>query len=383
MLLKTGGIGVNQRVKKNKSRGIKLLNINKNLKKWLIISFSVILAVLLFLIYNTETGHKYTDREKPVYSYENKAGVNYEVFLLPNDIFLEKSLKEGNIYINKLIDYIDTTFRYEFIGEGPGEIKGKYSIKAMLEGYESGEGGDRIIWAKEYVLLPETDFSGNDKRFAIEEKLPIKPQVYSEYLKTLQNTLGFNCSNRLLIVCNISSEINTDKGVISQEFAPTMQIPVNSPYFAIGGELMQEKKDSIKENEKIISPSYNKKMTLYGILSVLCALSVLFLTVFTVSSIPDERLKRIRRIFKDHGDRMVAVDGEMEAIYERVIDVTSIEDLVRISDDVCRPILYKKSSDLREISDFYVIDGGNIYIFRIPNGLEIPVQAVEMNSLSM
>ena len=174
-----------QKVKKNKNSGIKLVHVNRKLRKGLIISLSICLVILSFCIYRTETKHKYIDREKPVYSYANKAFVNYEVFLLPNEIYSENSLKEGNIYINNLIDYIDTVFKYEFKGERPGEVNGKYSITAMLQGYTSEEGEEKIIWSKKYVLQPETSFTGSDSDFAIEKRLPIKTSIYSEYLKQL------------------------------------------------------------------------------------------------------------------------------------------------------------------------------------------------------
>ena len=99
---------------------------------------------------------------------------------------------------------------------------------------------------------------------------------------------------------------------------------------------------------------YGKVYTLTGG-SVLLILSLLFLLFFTRGTEPDAHEKLLNQIFKKHGDRMVALISEVSRSYEFQYEVKSIEDLVRISDEVEKPVLYQYQDDRNGICRFYVL----------------------------
>ncbi len=73
-------------------------------------------------------------------------------------------------------------------------------------------------------------------------------------------------------------------------------------------------------------------------------------------------LKTLNKIFKKHGNRLVALKINIEPA-EQYINVRDIEDLVRIADEINKPIMYKYSSTPQEITRFYIIEENTLYLF--------------------
>lgn len=48
----------------------------------------------------------------------------------------------------------------------------------------------------------------------------------------------------------------------------------------------------------------------------------------------------------------------------------SIDDLVRIADEIGKPIMYKYSPDYKEIDKFYIINGDEVYILDLNEALK-------------
>lgn len=356
--------------KKCNFKKINKLQINKWLRMFILFIFAAILIVMVFFIYKAQKQEKYIDRQVPIFSYNNIAKVNYEVFLLPNDIYSVKSLKEGNTYMANLIDYIDTDFRYEFRGDGPAKVQGKYNVHAVLEGYIQDEKSSKTLWKKDYELLPDTSIGGDNKVVSVQKKMPIDTEKYMEFINSTNKTMGFNCSIKLTFIWNVAVDINTPKGTKNENLSCTMEIPYGQKYFEIKGNLSDNKKGTIDEIKKEISPTYQRNMVLYKMVLGFSVVLLILLLVFTASK---EELKPIdkkrNQIFKDHGDRLVAVYNEINDGAKAIIEVLSIDDLIKIADDIGRPVLYKGSIDAKEIYNFYVLDENNAYMLDIQRDL--------------
>ncbi len=363
--IKKGTVNENKEENKKQNK-IKILHMNKYFRLSLIVFLSLALPVLGCFMYIREKKYKYIDQEVHAYSYTNKACVNYEVFLIENPIYPMESLGEGNIYVGDLIDYINTVYKYEFIGDSSCEVNGKYDIIGILEGRVSAEEGYKVLWQKEYILQPETVFNENNKTVSIEQKIPIDIKTYKDFNDLAATTLKMNFKTMLTIYWNTSMEAQTDKGLVKEKFSCVMEIPVVDKYFEVAGNLTQQKNGSLKETEKIISPSYEKIMTLSKVGCIFCAVLLLFIIVFTAKVAQIGKLEKvIKQIFKNHGSRMVASFSEVPAVSNVVIEVSSIDDLVKIADDVGRPILYRNRSNVGEITSFYVIGDSVIYLLDV------------------
>jgi uncharacterized protein DUF5305 len=157
-------------------------------------------------------------------------------------------------------------------------------------------------------------------------------------------------------------EVETDKGNIQETYSPGIIIPLNGNYFEIGGNLKDEKNGTIEDTKTITLPMDKKKVTILGIAAVICLIGIVFVIFFTKSVVIDEHEKALKKIFKKHGDRFVALNTEAIVTFKNRNVVKSIDDLVKISDEIGKPIMYKYSSDFKDITKFYVFDEIQIYV---------------------
>ena len=102
------------------------LNINKKLKISIITILVVIIGIVSFNLYKVVKFPDIQARTTPVYTYSNRATVNYKVFVKPNQLYTTNPLEEGGIYLTEFEDYINTSFNYEFSGERDADLKGNY-----------------------------------------------------------------------------------------------------------------------------------------------------------------------------------------------------------------------------------------------------------------
>ncbi|MBZ9689200.1 DUF5305 domain-containing protein [Clostridium estertheticum] len=354
---------------KNK-RKKRLYAMNTYLRLSIIILTVIILIGMSVFLYRIVSSHKFTEEKVSLYSYKNTGNINYEVLLLPNEIYAKNSLGEGNTYITDYIDYINASFKYEFSGERPADIKGDYEIIAVIEGMMGSEKEKKTVWKKEKILQAKTEFNVNDKIFSVQKDVPIKIKEYNDIVQKIIKTSSVNFNTKLTILLNVNLEAKTDKGVIKENLSPSMEIPLNTKFFEIKGNLATQKQAAIEEIKKTPVPINQKMVAITCTAIGICVSALVFMFLFTSGLIVNNPFnKKIKQIFKQHGSRMVAIESDVVFSCESIMKVVTMEDLVRISDDICKPILYRNSEDLKEINKFYVIDDSKIYIFKLEERL--------------
>lgn len=339
------------------------ININKYLKLVVTIVIVIMMCITSFLLYKVVSNNKYKEEKISLYSCNNKANINYKVFLKPNILYDDDSLKEGEMYIKEFVDYIETTFKYEFNGDEEADIEGNYEIVAKVEGV-AGEGEtQKTIWDKDFKLLSKQNFHVKDKTISIKKDMPLKLEQYTDFANNVIKDSKISASVKLSILMNVNVKAETSHGPIEEKLCPTMIIPLNTNYFGITGNLTEEKPGSIEDTKQVELPLDKKKVKFYGFaigVLLIILISIIFFTKGTAIADPLE--KELKKIFKNHGDRMVALNNEAVFTFKNHNEVKSIEDLVKIADEIGKPIMYKYSSNFNKISKFYVFDEAQMYI---------------------
>lgn len=342
------------------------LQINKNLKIGLISILIILISTTSFLLYRQARIPKYEDQTTSVYTYNNKSSTNYTVFLKPNNLYEGNSLGESSFYITEFVDYIESDFKYEFTGERAADLKGKYEILAKVQGF-TGEGEKlKIIWEKNYIILGNKSFDIKNTTKVITEEVKLDLEPYNEFVVELKKITKVNSQAMLTLVMNVTVEGKTDKGEIKETLSPSLTIPLDTAMFEISGNAIIDKSGAIEETNRVQLPINQKQVLLYGIIIGILIL-LLIVMIFFIKIAPEKDLHEIllNKIFKKHGDRLVALNNELLINDTSRRYVKSIDDLVRIADEIAKPILYKYSQDYKEINKFYVTHEEQIYIFDI------------------
>lgn len=342
------------------------LEINKKLRIALMSLLIILISISSVLLFRELKIPSYEKQTIPVYTYSNKAWAKPTVFLKPNNLYKENSLGEGKVYITEFVDYIKAEFNYEFSGERDADIKGNYDIVAKIQGF-TGDDDDFInIWEREYIIVNKKSLNikGTSKSIKEEVKLNIEP--YNNFAAEVKEAAKINSQTMLTLVMNINLKGETDKGPIEDTISPSLIIPLESAIFEIGGNKTIEEDKFIEEDVDIQIPVSSKQVIFYGIIIGALVLILLFL-IFLVKTAPDRdpHERMLKKIFKHHGSRLVALNSELILDKVNVIYVKSIDDLVRTADEIGKPILYKHSDDYSQINLFYISNGKQVYILDI------------------
>jgi hypothetical protein len=149
--------------------------------------------------------------------------------------------------------------------------------------------------------------------------------------------------------------------------------------FEIGGNNKVEKAGAIEETTSIQLPLNKNKIILFGIIIGILVLVLIYLVFFTVPApIKDPLEKELNKILKKHGDRLVALNNDLEYFNGALNIVKTMDDLVRIADEIERPIFYKYSEEYKEIDKFYITYEDKVYVLDLCELL--PKEKVEESS---
>ena len=350
--------------KVNETRGrIKYLYITDTIRTCILVLLILLFAMPGGYWYIVETRQKFTTEKSPVYSYTNKAAVNYNVFILPNEVIPEKSLGEGAVYISELVDYIEMIFSHSFIGDGEADLDETYSATATLEGYIKGEQSEKILWKKEYILQPVKNVMEKGKEINVQYKVPVYFRTYNVYINRVREILKVDSNVRLVVQFKISVESKSDKGTVSEELSPTLEMEMDQGYFTINGTPSDEKSGTIDENKTIISPLYTKKRILCWVLMGVSLLALLYMLIFTRNLELGLLQKRLDQLLNKYGSRIVVLNSRVKTDKKEMIEVSSFDGLIKIADDISKPIFYENMGEAYTNFKFYVVDSDIYYQF--------------------
>lgn len=347
------------------------LKINKKVKIALIILMAIAIGICSFQIYREFKIPKFTEQKNPVYTYDNKSLINYEVFLKPNRLYDKAFQGEREVYITEYVDFIKAKLNHRYKGDKPAGISGDYSIVIKAKGFISER--DKIIdvWEKAFPVIEHESFKVYDDVLNINEEINIELEEYNEFVREIIETSKIKCETALNIIMDVNLKANTNKGNTEEMVSSDLIIPLNVLMFEIGGNNVVEKSGFIEEAGKIQLPLDKNKNIKYGSAAGILLLGIIYLIFFTIPTTAKEPLeKELGRIFKKHGDRLVALNSDAAHTGDSVSTVKSMEDLVKIADELEIPIFYRYSDDYREIDKFYIINEDNIYVWGLQKGVK-------------
>lgn len=334
----------------------------------LIIISAILILAVSYLLISEFTIPRYEDNEKILFSSMNKASVNYTVLLKPNSLFEGRTLEQGKSIITEYVDYIRASYDYHYTGSQKSDVTGSYEIIGIMEAYSGDSENKTTIWEKKYVLSPKIQFERKGKEeFTISKDIDIKLADYNDFARLIAAESKINASTRLSIFMNIAIKSESDNGVIEEILAPGLVIPLMNNHFIIDGNLTEEKPSEIKETVKQIIPVNYKKVYILIAFDVFLVMLLVFILFFTGIKEIDWHEKFLLQIFRKHGDRMVALKNRVSDTYEHQYEVHSIDDLVRVSDEIEKPIVYKFCENKNDIDRFFVINEKELYFFSIDN----------------
>ncbi len=299
-----------------------------------------------------------------LYSYEASAGLSYEVQLKENDLFLERTLGEGMVYAASLVDHISILANAEFQGSSTGEISGEYTIKAEMTAYQGSAENRKTIYVRQFPLR-EGATQGSGMTAEILDQVDIDLKTYQEFKNHAEAILGGRPGQELRILFEGIFRVSTEFGEKEAPFSYSMTIPVSESLFSIEKPEVVKISDSIQESKTgpAVAPGTNLLPKL--VLAVLSVTGLFALIFLTRPETEEEQFQRTRsNLMRKYGSRMVCLQTLPEMGKHNSHRVMDMEGLLRIADELQRPIYYENRAEEDTGEQiFYVEDRGEYYQF--------------------
>ncbi len=323
------------------------------------IAIYILVALLIFSV--TASLWSYTasanqEEEYTTYYYLQEASFDYRIYTAPNIIFENRVLGPGNAYITSLTDFIAVDFEYNYFGESEVELKGSYGVVAKLAAYTAQQ--EHLVWEKEYALLPTKQFNTIDSDFSFKERFNIPLAEYIAFIEQIREETGFNPAELNLVVTgNVNMEVVTEDGAVIDQLSPTMIIPMKDSVFTVSGQLFEEKEGGIAQTRVVAAVPVNVGRSMFPVLVALTAIGLVlirFLTVPTQAKAQADK-HQVPGILKKHKERIVVTANGVSSIPAGAITVLDFDELLKLADEVGRPILYPQPSSLDGSNHFFLV----------------------------
>ena len=333
----------------------------------------VVLAILSFIVIASAysayaTYQPPTTSEKTITTseYTHTGTFNYVVYLKNNTVYNTSILYpgQGNIF-KKITDHINASLTYRFFCDQPADIDGTYELNAEIQ---------TSIWTKEYTIIPQTAFSStNSKTASFNTNFPINYTHFEDIVAAIDEETGVNAGDTALIMkCNIDITAEINNGSISGSFTPSLNVSLGGNIIEINGDLSQYSSGVLEETEEIVQPSSIEQSIYWGLTSTVF---LIILAVFFMFTKSDEAAfgktdKRVRKILKKYGEWIVETEKLPTIEDAKIIPMKSLDDLVKISEELGKPIIHV-ASDKDKKHVFYVLDDQIHYQYVLPTGEQL------------
>jgi hypothetical protein len=266
-----------------------------------------------------------------------------------------QTMGPGLVYFPNMIDNIEASFSYRFLCDRPISAQSQeVEITATIE--NPGK------WSKSLVVMPETSREGS---FAIPFFIDI--QYFTRVIDAIGQETGIpGTSHNITIKADVHTVAQTDVGTINEVYTQTLSGKLESNILIFDEELSRSK-SGILGGAAIPGASQEGRSRTPWIIGLVVALLALGyfgwnqtqLGVAMVSAGEAEAA----RAKKKYKQVMVDVEELPEVKpTEIVIPLNSLDDLVRIADDLVKPILHWVQEGRHS---YCVIDSGVRYLYVI------------------
>lgn len=336
------------------------MKLSKIKKRLLIAAEAVFVLVLLFFAVCGLVIPRYRETEAVHYTYSSRGSINYKVYLKPNIMFSEPYLEKDRYYVLKYIDYIDMEFLYDYTSGSPAELETEYSVMAYLQGLHGRD--NEVLWSREIPLISSKTQTDENSKLTINKGVSIDLDAYTQIAESIYLDSEINAPVVLNVVFNIHTKASTVHGKIEDDIRPALTIPINSAVFKIEGKPVATGGGKISKTERVDIPVNKARVIVLFSASFILVLLVIFTACIKGAPPRDAFEKQIDAIFKEYSERLAGLEHTISYQLSENISVNSIEDMVKIADEMGQPIFYYKvNNGVEKKIEFFVFDNTRTY----------------------
>jgi len=298
----------------------------------------------------------------PSFKYTHKAEYEYGATLWPSILYDNRTvLMPGDVPYIPLVHMLNVSLTYSFstdpVFEEPSNLS--YMVYSVLEAPNG--------WKKIFPLTPVRRMAFNSSNMGFTERYTFNITRIVELIRAIEDeTETWFPVYYLRVVAEVNASVQARSDVIADSFKPIMTVKLA---FSEGNKLLFEGLNSEKSRtvgEYVVSEvAWVKNMRYISYASsVFLAVALAYaLRLYLVNRSP---ISPVQKAMRKHRDIIVeSTKFGMEKGGRTVIEVKSIEDLTKISEDLLlKPIIHEEDPETRQ-HVFYILDGDVRYEYRV------------------
>lgn len=295
--------------------------------------FLIVALVLFYWVFSTPAEQEVV---KTLIEFSQRGRFLYKVRLRPNILYPDTDLGPGQTYFLNLIDDLPMTFTYEFTSSQPLEGESyEYQVDATV--------GSPGVWEKRLVLVPLTTTAGN---FTVAFSLPIQEIV--SLLNAIREETNVTLNTpRITVTARVQPHAQSPYGPIEDIFQSSMFFDIDGNTMRSSETLEQVQQGSIVERQVVATP---RRAAAAGLAGFSALVGTVFLVVAVVlyrriaGTTPEyfRQLQKARKKYK--GVLVETADLPARQPNQIVVNVSTLNDLLALADEMFRPVLYHTNS---------------------------------------
>lgn len=353
-------------VKKTKRR------IRKSTKYICILISIITLFISVSTLFENLSKENMKTEAKQIYKYTNKFSYDYKVKLLENKYIKEKDTNDKKlVYVTELIDVINLDLHYEYLADKIGDLKYKYDVIGKTKVVYTKDGEEQKILDDEEIILSQEGTANASDKIEINEEINLDLKGKNQLLSQFKQQMGMSVDAKYDVILKLELSTNIDDEPIKNVYASGINMDLAEKTTKITG-------DNNKEDTQYISKKYNvnTKQNIWIIILdlILTIISILVITyvskIKTTNRVKNKYREELNRILKLYQDRIVKISAKPKEDVEKKIIIKDFEELVKVSEELFKPILYYMDNE-NEKAWFSVISSGVMYQFVLENSKEV------------
>jgi hypothetical protein len=257
----------------------------------------------------------------------------------------------------KLVNNINVRFNYQFKSDQTvSGLNTELGIAVRIEAPQS--------WSKTFNLLTTT------KKGSFDVDFPFDISSYMDLIDSIRNETGLAPdSYNIYMVANLHTIGQTQFGQIDELLTHTLKGTVKGSTLQWDKEVAIDQPGSIKTSQIIPNKFLGLSIWIVKVLSGLFIILLVPSAIIYARRLPNmgRTQRELHLIMKKYGQRILETKGSEPMEAGSVISLKSISDLIKVSEDLGKPILHDTPAQAEPegVDQFYVIDGNIRYQYTI------------------
>ena len=327
-----------------------------------------IVALVLFAVSSNNIFQEIMNKgeeksKKQIYSYTNNYKTNYIMNVKNNRFIEQETLPMGQTYVTDLIESMDMNIDYEYQSSKETNVSYTYDITATIGASYTDDGEEYKVWDKKYTLVEakEGTAQGNIK---IKEAVNVELSKYNKEVNDFKQTMGMALDAYLNIQLNVKTITEVANEKVENKYSSDFKVTLGSKITNIDAKNTDTKMGHIEEENTVKVSTNIFKVIVNAIVVAISAYAIYYISrkTRTVHSIKNEYKLELNRILKSCQDKIIMVTKKIEVEDANVIDVKDFGELIKLSEELFKPILYWNADNEQE-AWFCVISNTVTYRF--------------------